>query len=298
MKKHGLIPSIKRGLEGGLAWGFYYLLKALPVDVASAAMGKAARLFGPCIPVSKVARVNLDLAFPNKTNAEKQEIILDCWENLGRVVGEFPHLQTITKNPARLTIKGLEQVEAIRNSGKSAIIFSGHLANWEVFGAAAQREGLPISLVYRPANNPLTEALYRHARQDIAQNLYPKNREGAKQILKGIRNGELFGMLVDQKMNDGMAVPFFGHEAMTAKAIAEFALRQNVPIYPGYIIRNQGAHFTMEILPALKLPTGNDHSANVRELLTTINQLLESWITAHPGQWFWLHRRWPKPLYK
>lgn len=286
-----MMRSLKRILEAAIAWGFYYLLKILPVDVASGMMGKLARLVGLWIPVSRVAWINLGIALPHKTGAEKKEIIKGCWENLGRVVGEFPHLSSIANADSRVSITGLEHLETIKNSGKSSILFSGHLANWEIIGAMAHRLGLPVSLVYRHANNPLTDALYHHARRNIAAKFYPKNREGARMILQGIKRGETFGMLVDQKMNDGMEVPFFGKPAMTAKAIADFAIRQNIPIYPVRIQRLQGVHFAMEILPPLA------PEADALTLLTSINKIVEEWIIANPSQWFWLHRRWPKPLY-
>jgi KDO2-lipid IV(A) lauroyltransferase len=297
MKKSGVMVLIKRVAEASVAWGAFFLLKALPIDVASAAMGKFTRFVGPFIPVSNVARVNLDIAFPDKSAVEKKEILRGCWENLGRVVGEFPHLEKIVAEQKRITLIGQQYVDEIRARGKSAIFFSGHIANWEIFGAVSHQQGVPLSLVYRPASNPLTEALYSYARRNIARALYPKNREGAKQIVKALRGSEVLAMLVDQKMNDGTEVPFFGKPAMTAKAIGEFSLRQNVPIYPARIKRNKGVSFTVEVMPALVMPNTGDHTQNVLALLTTINQLLESWITEKPEDWFWLHRRWPKPLY-
>ena len=291
MKKASVWLRIKRPFEAAIAWGFYYLLKILPVDIASSLMGKLARTIGLWIPVSRVAWVNLGIAFPQKTDVEKKSIILDCWENLGRVVGEFPHLSAIVNNDTRIRITGLEHLDAIKNSSKSSILFSGHFANWEIIGAMAHRLGLPVSLVYRHADNPLTNALYHHARKNVGAKFYPKNREGARMILQGIKRGEVFGMLVDQKMNDGLEVPFFGEPAMTAKAIADFSIRQNIPIYPIRIIRLKGVHFHMELMPALAPET------DAFTLLTRINKLLEEWITEHPSQWFWLHRRWPKPKY-
>ena len=297
MKKPGLILWIKRIAEASLAWGFYFLLKVFPVDIASAVMGKFLRLIGKIIPVSNVARTNLDIAFPHKSPAEKKEIVLASWENLGRVVGEFPHLKQLAQENFRTNIIGKEQIEKIKHSGQSAILFSGHLANWEVLAAVAGHNGLPLSVVYRPASNPLTESLFQYGRKGIARAQYPKNRDGAKQILKALKGNDILAMLVDQKMNDGMEVPFFGKPAMTAKAIAEFALRQHVPIYPTRIKRNKGATFTVEVSPALGLPDTGDHTQNVLLLLTTINKLLENWITEQPQDWFWLHKRWPKPLY-
>lgn len=287
-----MIRSVKRFLEAAIAWGFYYLLKILPVDIASSLTGKLARAIGLLLPVSRVAWVNLELAFPHKTKAEHREIIRNCWENLGRVLGEFPHISQIAQDDNRVSITGLEHLENIKNSDKSSILFSGHFANWEIIGAMAHRLGLPVSLVYRHANNPMTDALYRHARKGAAAKFYPKNREGARMILQGIKRGEVFGMLVDQKMNDGLEVPFFGKPAMTAKAIADFAIRQNIPIYPVRIQRLKGVHFQMELLPPLAPET------DALTLLTRINTMLEEWITDKPEQWFWLHRRWSKPLYR
>lgn len=298
MKKRGVLVWIKRVLEGSVAWGFYGLLKLLPVDIASAAMGKFLRVVGSFIPVSNVARVNLDIAFPHKTAAEKKEILSGCWENLGRVVGEFPHLQQLRQDTKKVTVIGAEYAEEIKRSSKSAIIFSGHLGNWEILSGVASQYELPLSVVYRPASNPFTEALYQYARKNITRAQFQKNRGGAKQIVKALRNNDtVLAMLVDQKMNDGVEVPFFGKPAMTASAIAEFALRQQVPIYPARTIRTNGTSFRVEMLPALKLPNSDSHTQNVLELLTTINQLLENWITEKPEDWFWLHRRWPKPLY-
>lgn len=299
MKKHGALRTVSRLAEAALAWGFYFLLKLLPVEVASAAVGKLARWLGPFIPVSHVARVNLAIAFPHKIKAEKEKILRGCWENLGRVVGEFPHLRQIAQEDNRVTIIGGHYVHEIKRSGKSAILFSGHLANWEVLAATAALQGIPVSLVYRPASNPWTESLYQYARRGITRAQYPKNRDGAKQILQALKHSdEVMAMLVDQKMNDGVAIPFFGKPAMTAKAIAEFALRYQVPVYPIRIQRNKDVNFTIEILPRLTMPEGSEHAEKVVALLTTINQLLEQWIAQKPEDWFWLHRRWPKEIYK
>jgi KDO2-lipid IV(A) lauroyltransferase len=27
--------------------------------------------------------------------------------------------------------------------------------------------------------------------------------------------------------------------------------------------------------------------------MAQVNQILEGWIRDRPGEWFWLHRRWP-----
>jgi KDO2-lipid IV(A) lauroyltransferase len=100
-------------------------------------------------------------------------------------------------------------------------------------------------------------------------------------------------MLADQKMNDGIPVPFFGRPAMTASALAVLALRFDCDVLPARVERLGGAHFRLTVFPPLPLPRSGDHHADVAALMAQVNQTLEEWIRDRPGEWFWLHRRWP-----
>jgi KDO2-lipid IV(A) lauroyltransferase len=100
-------------------------------------------------------------------------------------------------------------------------------------------------------------------------------------------------MLADQKMNDGIALPFFGRPAMTAPALAVLALRFDCDVLPARVERLAGARFRLTVYPPLPLPRSGDHHADVAMLMILVNQTLESWIRDRPEQWFWLHRRWP-----
>lgn len=281
-------------LQGALAWSGYGLLKLLPVEISSALGGAITRTIGPLLPVSKVAERNIAKTMPELSPEKRQRIVREVWENLGRVVGEFPHLRKLSHVAGRVELSGEHHFANASKEGKPAIFFSGHFANWEVFAVCAREVNKSLSLVYRHANNPYVDKLYRFARRDITRSLFPKNRVGAKALIKALRDGDSVGMLIDQKMNDGVAIPFFGFPAMTAPAIAELALKQNIPIYPGRVQRVKGTHFKMEIFPKLSITPTGSHAEDVTALLTRLNQQLEEWIRDDPGQWLWLHRRWGK----
>ncbi len=100
-------------------------------------------------------------------------------------------------------------------------------------------------------------------------------------------------MLIDQKMNDGIPIPFFGHDAMTAPAVAQLALKFRCPVLPTRAERLGGARFRLTVLQPIKLPDTGNREADIRTLMTQINNMLESWIIERPEQWLWLHRRWP-----
>jgi KDO2-lipid IV(A) lauroyltransferase len=94
-------------------------------------------------------------------------------------------------------------------------------------------------------------------------------------------------------MNDGIEVPFFGHPAMTAPALAALALRYRCPVIPAYAYRIGPARLRIVCEPPLDLPDSGDRKADILALTLSVNQRLERWIRARPECWFWLHRRWP-----
>ena len=58
-------------------------------------MGKLASLIGPKLGVTKKAYNNIKNVMPEKSENEIKKIIKDMWENLGKVVGEYPHLSKL-----------------------------------------------------------------------------------------------------------------------------------------------------------------------------------------------------------
>ena len=101
-------------------------------------------------------------------------------------------------------------------------------------------------------------------------------------------------MLVDQKLNDGIAVPFLGRPAMTAPAAARLSLKFGIPIIPVAITRRPNAHFRVCIKQPIDFTPSGETNADIYALTLTINQEIEKFILARPGQWLWLHRRWPR----
>ena len=279
--------------EAALAHVFYGLFALLPVDVGSALCGWGCRLIGPRLPLSKVARDNLAMAFPHMDKDRVERILADVWDNVGRVAAEFPHVHWLINN--RVEVVGGEHCRALRDDGKPGIFVSAHFGNWELAGAQGCHEGIPMVLVYRAANNPWVERLYQKGRQASAVGgQIAKGKSGGKQALDVLRKGGHLGMLVDQKMNDGMAVPFFGRDAMTAPAVARMALKYRCPVVAARVQRLKGAHFRITFFPAFTLPESGNTQADTLALMTDINAMVESWIRDDPGQWLWLHRRWPK----
>lgn len=282
-------------LGAGILWLFF---RILPLDWASAIGGAIAGAIGPGLRISKRARTRIKTVFPEKSDAEVEDIVVGMWRNLGRTVAEFPHTSTLSFDPKddRVRIQGMSHLEAFRDDDEPGIFFSAHIGNWELAPLTAVAYGIDTVFVYREANNRLMERIYLLGRSNLRNILLRKGSEGAKGVMKALREKKHVGMLMDQKMNDGIAVPFFGRDAMTAPAIASMALKFKCPIMPARVIRRDGARFTIDLgEPFIAEETG-DREADLLRVMTRVNATIEDWVREYPEQWMWLHNRWPKDI--
>lgn len=292
-------------LEASTAQCLLAFLGAMKPQTASTFAGGLARCLGPWLPVSRVAERNLELAMPELTRGERQVIVRGVWENLGRTVGELPHIASLRENTPSgpgFEVQGAEYLHEQAERGGPVLLVSGHIGNWEMLPPAVARHGVPFASFYRAAANTRVDTLIRTLRDramgDTPVPLFAKGAKGAREALAYVARGGRLGMLVDQKMNDGLEVTFFGQPAMTAPALAAMALRYRCPVIPGYVVRLGPARLRVVVEAPLSLPDTGDRQEDTRLLTQMINDRLESWIRQRPQSWLWLHKRWPKSCYQ
>ncbi len=283
--------ALKTRLEYITLCLLFIAFRSMPIDLASAIGGFMARAIGPYLSAHKTAQKNLAAVFPQMDKKKRQQVLTRMWDNLGRVAAELPHLPG-KKLLSRATVYGREHLPT--SARNQSMFFSGHIGNWELLSPIAFNHGTPLTLIYRKANNKLVDDMVTRIRATQCVSILPKGASGAVKLVRAVKAGNSIAMLIDQKMNDGIAVPFFGRSAMTAPAIAEFALRYNLPIIPARVIRTQGCHFVCTVYPPIDYTPTGDHAKDVLSIMTQINAIVEEWITEHPDQWFWVHKRWPK----
>ena len=120
-----------------------------------------------------------------------------------------------------------------------------------------------------------------------------KGPSGAKSIIRAIKSGASIAMLVDQKMNNGIEVPFFGFPAMTAVALARLSLQYKYPIVPLQIVRiGKSSNFELILHDPLEPSITKDNEKDCYNIMLEVNKTLEQWIREKPEQWFWFHNRW------
>ena len=301
-KKSGSAKKMMQGFETALVRVLLACLR-FPGPVRSSDIaGKFCRLIGPRLPVSRVADMNLRLAMPELDERRRREIIRGVWENLGRTIGEFPHLPDLEENTPSgpgFEVEGAEYLREQVEKGGAVLFVSGHIGNWEMLPPAVARHGAAFASFYRAADNAEVDGVIRRLRMDaMGQDvpLFAKGARGAREALSWVAKGGRLGMLVDQKMNDGIEATLFGYPAMTTSSLAAMALKYRCAVIPGYVRRMGPARLRIVVEPPMTLPDTGDRQADVMTLTQMVNDRLECWIRQYPESWLWLHRRWPKDV--
>jgi Kdo2-lipid IVA lauroyltransferase/acyltransferase len=284
---------LRHRLEAGLAHVVFGLLRHLPFATVSAFGAGLGRFFGPLTGAHRTGARNLALALPEYDEAARAKIIGDAWDNFGRTMMEYAVLPQLAAKPDHIIVEGNEALAALAREGRAAVLFCAHLANWEIIPMALARLAKPMTIVYRAPNNPLVDEIIGEIRKPYTAGMAPKSATGARLMLRALANNEHLILVVDQKINTGMEIPFFGRGAYTGDAVARFAMRFDCPVFPVRTERLEDGRMKVTVEEPWTFPA-NGTDDDVRAALMRINRRLEEWIRARPGQWLWMHKRWPK----
>lgn len=252
----------------------------------------------------RVAFRNLEIAFPEKSHAERELIARGSFESLGRMLGELAQFPRATREQLSELIEfhflseenSSERIafEAERAKGRGVLLLGPHLGNWEmgVFAYSALHDKL--TYLARPLDNPLIEDFTVRLRTRFGNRAIDKNNSVTKAIAI-LREGGILGVLPDVNVlhRDGVFVPFFGTLACTTSGVAMMAMRTHAMIVPMCCVWNKetkkyDVFYGKFIEPA---STGDRHR-DVYETTAAFTAEMEKFIRAYPEQWLWIHKRW------
>jgi len=273
------------------------IMRLFPFAAVSAFGGFIVKLIGPLTSKNHIAETGLRTAFPEKSDIEIRKLMRAQWENLGRTFAEFSHthrLQPFEKN-SRIKIIGIEHFDA----NHPAILFSGHFANWEIMATVLTQSEHTVRVTYRKINNPYIDDRIRKQREAYGTKFLVKKTGHAsgRELFEALKLGDSVAILNDQKFNTGLEVPFFGEPAMTAQGAVRLALKTKRPLLPMVVTRDK-SNFVVIFHPPIALEVTGERDADVLAGVKQVNRYIEDRVRENPAQWFWVHRRWPKSLYK
>src|SRR5246500_3301141 len=251
----GMTKSLSQSAVGGLTIGMLRTARYFdPINTADL-FGRITRSIGPIMREQKIGRANLTAAFPEKTPAEIEAILAGVWDNLGRVGAEFAHLDHIWEHDAarpedsRIEIekRSYELFAQLRLDGKPALIFAGHLANWELPALAAVAHGLDAAILYRRPNIASADRIIQEMRQVNMGTLIPAGRDAPLRLAQALQDGKHVAMLIDQYLTGGVEVTFFGRKTRANPMLARLLRQVECPVHGTRVIRLPGNRFRAEL---------------------------------------------------
>ncbi|MBE2278576.1 MAG: lauroyl acyltransferase [Rhodobacteraceae bacterium] len=252
------------------------------------------RIVGPLAGYRARARENLALIWPDLPERERRRIADASLDNAGRTLIENYSTADLLARGAQTEPAGpgLQALVAAQAAGRPVILMTGHFGNYEAGRAALVARGYSIGGLYRPMKNRHFNTHYVRTMEAFGGPVFPQGRAGTSGFVRHLKAGGILVLLFDQQA-PGEWIDFLGQPAQTAISAAQLALRYDAELIPFYATRQpDGLTFQVD----LEAPVPHSDALQMTEALT---RSLEARVEAHPGQWFWIHRRWkgvpPRP---
>jgi len=299
---------MRRKLEYAAAWPFIKILGALPRPMArgfAIGLGRIVYLFHGRL--RRVGLRNLDLALPEKKEAERKRIVRGVFTSLGRQLAElcqFPRYTT-EKVDEVVVYDGLDNYLQARARRKGVLFLTAHFGGWELSAFTHSLHGYWLHVVMRPMDNPYLDRMIEHYRTMHGNKTVAKD-DFVRGLLAAMKAGETVGILMDTNMTppQGVFVDFFGIPACTASGLARIALRTDAAVVPTFTIWDETmGKYRLRFDPALELIRTGDLERDIVANTQKFTKVIEDYVRKYPDQWLWVHRRWKtrpdgeKPLY-
>ena len=120
----------------------------------------------------------------------------------------------------------------------------------------------------------------------------PKGLRGMREIISRIKDGYSIALMVDQRVSEGLKVPFFNKPAFTTTIPAQLALKYDCKLIPIFLERKGSINFEMTVRAPYKIEKTGDDEEDIKNITLKINQVMEEMIIDNPTQWIWSHNRW------
>lgn len=276
----------------GLGLLILRLLTCLPLPVTQwigKALGSVAAVVFPYR--RQVGLANLRLCFPDLSEQERKHLLYRHYQAMGMGLFEMGAAWWKPSGPIKRisSVKGLEHLEAVRRSGRGALLLSAHFTTLEI-GGRCLNEAFQFSCLYRKPNQPYIAKVMTAVREDRMREVIHFN--DIKRMLRALRAGEFIWYAPDQgrRVKESALLPFFGEPAVTNTATGRIARMGKAAVLPFFVYRLPDGRYEAEVLPELAGIPSDDPEADAR----AITALIEEAIRRVPEQYFWLHKRFKR----
>ncbi len=174
---------------------------------------------------------------------------------------------------------------------RGTLFLTGHLGSWDIGAHAVARVAGGIVAYAKPQHDPAVDALANRQRARLGLRIVftgTNDKSAALEAARAARRGIPLGLMADQRPHhrDGAPAWWFDHPAWMLPGPAFFCHRLGIAVVPGICLRRAAGRLVL-VLGRPFHADGRPESALVQRGA----DLLAAMIAAHPGQYFWHHRR-------
>ena len=241
-----------------------------------------------------VCETNIKLCFPELDAPEQKRLVKRTFlsNGIGFVEICIAWCGNKERYRNRVTVHGLDNLEAALAKGRGVFLIGSHLTTFEIAGFLFSMFG-DINATYRRNDkNPLFDAFMFNGRRKHYKGVY--ERKDIRGAMRCLKEGRMLWYAPDQDYGaqHSVFVPFFGNLAATITAGSRYAKFNDSPVlfFSHYRSSDNSAyeiHFSSELN---EYPSGDDETDG-----KIINQWVESAIRKQPDQYLWLHKRFKTP---
>ncbi len=235
----------------------------------------------------RIARINLDLCFPQWTKAQRGRVLRRHFLVFAQALLDRTLFWWAPR--ARLEriirLKGAEYLK--REDGCPTLILAPHFVGLDA-GGAMMTMSTPLVSVYSNQKNPVFNAVLLGGRLRFNGPLLLSRQDGMRRALKAMKEGMPFYYLPDMDFGrkESIFIPFFGVQAATITGVSRLVRATGAKVVP-CITRLVPDGYEVELLP----PWENFPGESVEADTYFMNQFIEAQVLTMPEQYFWLHKR-------
>jgi KDO2-lipid IV(A) lauroyltransferase len=294
-RKAPALVAAARRLEAWLFRTVFWLVRRLSVERACQLAGWVFGMASYGSDKAKKAHENLAIAFPEQTQAWREQTTKKIFHSLGISAAELIKLDQIwAERDQRIEFVLEPEARKHMESGRPTIFVTAHIGAWQVAVLVTRQFGFDICTIYAPESNPVMNELMFDLRQSFGEKLIAAD-VGPRPLMKELKAGRSIVMATDTRPETGKLIPFFGRDALSSTSAAGLALRTGAALVTARAERLPNARYRITVYDPLVSPIPD---APVKEQAVALTQMLhhyyEDWIRQYPEQWVCLKRRWPK----
>jgi len=238
---------------------------------------------------------NLKIAFPDKSDDDRLMIAHKFYRHFADHILESFKLMNLSKAALnrRFVYENIDLLNNLMDSGRSLVLVSGHLGNWEWMVNIQSQLRHKYLAIYKPLASKNFDRLVKQLREKFSvdgelvtmKNVYKRILELEKENVKTIT-----WFLADQSppVNYPSQIKFFGLETPFYSGPAKLARKFNYAVVYLEIIKQSRGYYQA------RFRVLNDNPSNIKEdeIMQNYVSAIEDSIIRQPEMWLWSHRRW------